>query len=983
MRATACCRLTAVLWVAMFCLLAWGDLDLGRTLTGSVHTKVYSGAGTWAGSAGDTALTVTLGYDAKGALVGTATAVAAARDVPVKGSLRIVKKKLTLALKSAEKGVTFTASAVVDPVGRTFTGKATVVVPDAGISERKAAFTGTMPGGTGDELGFTLDLAQSAKRKLTGTATLTSPWGAARGPFNVKGALVISRKGKATVNLTAARGVLVLKGNVVSGVFVGTISAKVPGLTVAKLPVRFLVSDFAMVLDQGLSLPFATSVSPLPVGGTLIDVGGAGLPATISFVNGGQSGTLNVAPDGTFGGTVPLAPGDNDVVLAILRDAPALAHVVATHNPGFDFAGRLRLTPDIAYVGTGRQLTGTIAITAPALDAGTVALIDADTGDTLAMLVDSGSLAAGDEIEGDGTFSGLVWVAEAAEGARRVRVRLTHDGGTEALSEVAQVRITQPVTQADLDLMASTQDAFQAEMDALTDPAEIAAKVDEILAALAGADGVAASGPSDSGLGVWILYDSGLLGVIYSPAAGNKGGHGDDAAPNARGGGRVVTGPEPAPSAYNGHYPAGFPRSRAFRADEADLVKSSKVYAIAAQYFDWGEGDDVPAMQQTLRNATCYDVTYVTYGSRGSGSVEDFKSFGNYGIVLISSHGDSFFAGIPGVIQQQFGWNYPFGQVVMHTNARYDANSAATYQDDLKAGRLVRWGGHFGVLPSFIRTYSGPCPNSLVYMSICRGAWNGSMARAFLDLGAGAYLGYSDYVAVGFTQTNGTKTLAELLAPDGSLQTGWQPGIVETDKDPAEYRLFGNRDLSIQNTGLKDGGFESGQVSQAWSRSGDGRIIVRLGASVPTEGTKMGIISTGLGFTTSNGLVRQQFCMPANADTISFDWNFFSEEFMEYVGSIYQDGFTVTLAEPDGANSTLLFSQTVDSIAANYPPSKVSNSFDRGDVYATGWKTFTTTVPAALVGKPVVLTFSTFDVGDSAYDTAVLLDDVRITTTSP
>jgi len=53
----------------------------------------------------------------------------------------------------------------------------------------------------------------------------------------------------------------------------------------------------------------------------------------------------------------------------------------------------------------------------------------------------------------------------------------------------------------------------------------------------------------------------------------------------------------------------------------------------------------------------------------------------------------------------------------------------------------------------------------------------------------------------------------------------------------------------------------------------------------------MALISTGLGFTTAAGSIAQPVCLPplppgATTWTLSYDWNFFSEEFLEFCGSI-------------------------------------------------------------------------------------------------
>jgi hypothetical protein len=52
--------------------------------------------------------------------------------------------------------------------------------------------------------------------------------------------------------------------------------------------------------------------------------------------------------------------------------------------------------------------------------------------------------------------------------------------------------------------------------------------------------------------------------------------------------------------------------------------------------------------------------------------------------------------------------------------------------------------------------------------------------------------------------------------------------------------------------------------------------------------------------------------------------------------------------------------------------------FDKGDVYATGWQTQTIDV-TALAGTSGVLSFEAHDVGDSIFDSAILIDGVQVT----
>ena len=72
--------------------------------------------------------------------------------------------------------------------------------------------------------------------------------------------------------------------------------------------------------------------------------------------------------------------------------------------------------------------------------------------------------------------------------------------------------------------------------------------------------------------------------------------------------------------------------------------------------------------------------------------------------------------------------------------------------------------------------------------------------------------------------------------------------------------------------------------------------------------------------------------------TIKLKWNFFSEEFMKYVGTQYQDYFTIIIQEGNFEN--IVFHKTIDSFAAQYSLTLVSPGivFDQGDVYMTCWQ---------------------------------------------
>jgi hypothetical protein len=150
----------------------------------------------------------------------------------------------------------------------------------------------------------------------------------------------------------------------------------------------------------------------------------------------------------------------------------------------------------------------------------------------------------------------------------------------------------------------------------------------------------------------------------------------------------------------------------------------------------------------------------------------------------------------------------------------------------------------------------------------------------------------------------------------------------------------------------------------------------------------MGIISTGLGYTTATGKIFQTFTVKNTESTLTIKWNFLSEEFLEYIGSSFQDYFRVTIKTEDGTENVLI-SKTIDGIASQFgatkeppnPGNLISVSpgivFDRGGVYMTNWQTSTFDL-TAYRGKRITLTLGAGDVGDSIYDTAILLDDISI-----
>lgn len=292
---------------------------------------------------------------------------------------------------------------------------------------------------------------------------------------------------------------------------------------------------------------------------------------------------------------------------------------------------------------------------------------------------------------------------------------------------------------------------------------------------------------------------------------------------------------------------------------------------------------------------------------------------------------------------------------------------------DISAGRLaVRKNGNVSILPSFIKHYNSGLPNTIVWMSICRGGINNKLAKAFLDRGASVFFGFSDIVSETFARIHG-ESLFDHLA-DGKTAGSWT-GIgdkePDTDPHPAEMRMFGNGDIRLLVGSLANGDFEEGTLS-GWDPDGDCRVITGLQTLSPPDGTYMAIVSSGLsgGNQLTVSILKQKIFPTANKHSLKFRYDVVSEEPMEFVDSIFNDKFELII---DG-NVTLL-----ESINGSTWVELGGNYFYGGDdtTYHTGWKDYTLDLNA-YVDSCIEIQFKVYDNGDSVYDTAALLDNIRL-----
>lgn len=122
---------------------------------------------------------------------------------------------------------------------------------------------------------------------------------------------------------------------------------------------------------------------------------------------------------------------------------------------------------------------------------------------------------------------------------------------------------------------------------------------------------------------------------------------------------------------------------------------------------------------------------------------------------------------------------------------------------------------------------------------------------------------------------------------------------------------------------------------------------------------------------------------PADANSFSFDFNYFSAEYPEFVQQDYNDTFYAILEAPStngGATTNISFDPNRRSIEVDnnyfqnkfHPIPNTGTGFDRDG--STGW--LRTSWPIE-PGEKFKLTFSVHDEGDGIYDSLVLVDNFR------
>ncbi len=416
-------------------------------------------------------------------------------------------------------------------------------------------------------------------------------------------------------------------------------------------------------------------------------------------------------------------------------------------------------------------------------------------------------------------------------------------------------------------------------------------------------------------------------------------------------------------------------------------------------------------------------------------TVLDYHFISEYNVVCISTHGSTY-AWYDGFLWQDYN---EVPAIILAESQSYLKNELYSYY--LKNKEVAKYGGYYCVLPNFFENnfIIDTLEDTIVFSECCmsmgegqgsaRSNYDYQMANAFIDSHAKTYIGFHNSVFATYSRefmktyidnlidgensitaynraisewganhevwyNNGhSHTLEDYIERPQDYIAGYNP---QTHPAPRTYNPAadiaypvhnGNQNATLVSQ-LKNGNFNQYSLFTSfpkfWNRIGDVRTVKKLGDVTPVSSdNRMSIITTGIGASSTNvisegtegSLMSQTFILPQNATRITFSYNLISEEPMEYVGSAFDDAFAVNIS----CDMNTVFSNTYESINSSTWYEVGGIDFAGGDttVYQTNWKTVEIDV-SQYAGKIISLKFIVYDVGDSIYDSACLIDNVFV-----
>ncbi|MBI3957596.1 MAG: DUF4832 domain-containing protein [Chloroflexi bacterium] len=159
-------------------------------------------------------------------------------------------------------------------------------------------------------------------------------------------------------------------------------------------------------------------------------------------------------------------------------------------------------------------------------------------------------------------------------------------------------------------------------------------------------------------------------------------------------------------------------------------------------------------------------------------------------------------------------------------------------------------------------------------------------------------------------------------------------------------------------------------------------------AFLPNNEPNLSTTLTGLNNSQGNDLVqlRLTLAVPVGASEWAVDFKFLSEEYPEYVGSIYNDAFlietplstfVINAAEIDAPNNVALDPEGRQVTINSVGPGGMTAANAAATTYDGATGKLTAVAPIPTGASQITIIFSVTDLGDSIYDTTVFLDNFR------
>lgn len=298
-----------------------------------------------------------------------------------------------------------------------------------------------------------------------------------------------------------------------------------------------------------------------------------------------------------------------------------------------------------------------------------------------------------------------------------------------------------------------------------------------------------------------------------------------------------------------------------------------------------------------------FEPNPVTAIKDGDASLELIKQWGDYGTVVMHTHGNL--------------WSLNGSdQVILISGTPVTLWTQIGYMFDLMANRIgISGEGRFAIYPSYITKHVASMRNTFFYLGACRSLANDTMWNALKGKGAKVAFGWSETVA----RTFNTSTFAALLDPMLPQNAGTDPLTAQQAFDGVAVKVdpVGGHGATLTmrtasadwnsflfvDGGLVNGDFETGDWT-GWVHGADPGNLYGIISGAARHG---GMSSAALGrwdtaFTGADPTLEpfgqewiyQDFTVPSNATRLSFWW------WMETYDTAVWDWFDATLLDSSG-----------------------------------------------------------------------------------